>query len=98
MIFRHRPTYAGKITPNNGPILAWFTLISFIYLENEHINYCVHSQYRPDFPGQFGLIEDARAFCAAFFDWYNYEHYHSGVATPYSVHSGQAEAILQQRK
>ena len=26
-------------------------------------------KYRPDFPERFGSIEDARAFCRAFFDW-----------------------------
>lgn len=28
-------------------------------------------KYRPDFPGRFGLIEDARRHCQVFFDWYN---------------------------
>ena len=28
-------------------------------------------KYRPDFPERFGSIEDARAFCQAFFVWYN---------------------------
>src|SRR5207245_273309 len=28
-------------------------------------------KYRPDFPDRFGSIEDARAFCRSFFDWYN---------------------------
>lgn len=56
-------------------------------------------KYRPDFPAQFGSIEDARAFCRPFFDWYNHTHYHSGIAllTPHSVHTGQAAKIIQQR-
>jgi len=28
-------------------------------------------KYRPTFPDRFGSLEDARAFCAAFFTWYN---------------------------
>jgi len=52
-------------------------------------------KYRPDFPARFGLIEDARAHCQAFFAWYNTEHRHSGIAcmTPHSVHHGQAEQL-----
>jgi putative transposase len=51
-------------------------------------------KYRPDFPARFGCIEDARAHCRRFFDWYNREHRHSGLAmhTPYDVHHGLAEA------
>ena len=56
-------------------------------------------KYRPDFPAQFGSLEDARTFCGEFFDWYNHDHYHSGIAllTPASVHSGQAAAIVESR-
>lgn len=56
-------------------------------------------KYRPNFPAQFGSIEDARAFCRHFFDWYNHEHYHSGIAllTPASVHNDQAADIVTQR-
>ncbi len=56
-------------------------------------------KYRPNFPAQFGSIEDARSFCSTFFDWYNHDHYHSGIAllTPVSVHNGQAAEIVTQR-
>lgn len=56
-------------------------------------------KYRPDFPPRFGSLEDARTHCRAFFHWYNNEHYHSGIEllTPYQVHYGQAEAILEAR-
>ncbi len=27
-------------------------------------------KYRPDFPRQFGSLEDARSFCQQFFAWY----------------------------
>ncbi len=36
-------------------------------------------KYRPPFPGRFGLIVDARAFSAAFFDHYNHVHRHAGI-------------------
>lgn len=56
-------------------------------------------KYRPDFPGSFGCIEDARGFCGSFFDWYNQEHHHSGIAllTPEMVHYGLAEEVNQAR-
>ena len=36
-------------------------------------------KYRPEFPERFATIEQARAFCRSFFDWYNHEHRHSGI-------------------
>jgi len=52
-------------------------------------------KYRPEFPDRFGCIEDARAFCQTFFQWYNVEHHHSGISsfTPEAVHYGRTEAI-----
>lgn len=57
-------------------------------------------KYRPEFPGRFGSIEDARAFCQAFFHWYNHEHRHSGIAlfTPADVHRGLVEPRLRARQ
>jgi putative transposase len=56
-------------------------------------------KYRPEFPDRFGSIEDSRAFCVGFFDWYNNRHYHSGVAllTPATMHYGQAAAVIEHR-
>jgi len=56
-------------------------------------------KYRPEFPARFGSIEDARAFCRAFFPWYNEEHHHSalGLHTPHDVHFGQAQARNAER-
>ncbi len=56
-------------------------------------------KYRPGFPDRFGSIEDARAFCADFFAWYNGEHRHSGIAmfTPADVHHGRTDRLLQAR-
>ena len=36
-------------------------------------------KYCRSFPERFGFIEDARSFCADFFDYYNHEHRHSGI-------------------
>ena len=49
-------------------------------------------KYRPDFPERFGSLVDARSFLVDFFDWYNTEHHHSGLAlhTPFDVHHGLA--------
>jgi putative transposase len=56
-------------------------------------------KYRPDFPERFGSIVDAREHCRAFFEWYNREHCHSGIAmlTPYDLHHGIAEIRRDQR-
>lgn len=56
-------------------------------------------KYRPDFPERFMSIEEARTFCKSFFQWYNYEHHHSGIAmlTPASVHYDTYQQILEKR-
>jgi putative transposase len=56
-------------------------------------------KYCPAFPGRFGSIEDARAFCGLFFDHYNHVHRHAGIGlhTPASVHHGTAGEIRAQR-
>jgi putative transposase len=57
-------------------------------------------KYRPDFPECFGCIEDSRNFCRDFFNWYNKEHKHSGIAwlTPEDVHYGRAEEVVLKRQ
>ena len=57
-------------------------------------------KYQPGYPDRFGCLEDARAWARHFFDWYNDEHYHSGLnlLTPASVHYGQATLIQHQRQ
>ena len=57
-------------------------------------------KYCPAFPGQFGSVHDARAFCDVFFPYYNNEHRHSGIGlyTPSSVHDGSAETIQAHRQ
>lgn len=56
-------------------------------------------KYCPAFPDRFEDIEAARVFCKEFFDYYNHEHYHSGLGlhTPASVHLGTAEKIRADR-
>jgi putative transposase len=57
-------------------------------------------KYRPEFPDRFGSIQDSRAYCQQFFQWYNQEHRHSGIGllTPAMVHFGEAEAVLAHRQ
>ena len=57
-------------------------------------------KYRPDYPKRFSDIDAARQWARRFFDWYNHEHYHSGLnlLTPASVHYGEAESIQQRRQ
>ena len=56
-------------------------------------------KYCPQFPENFGCIQDARAFCRDFFIWYNQEHRHTGIGlmTPEQVHYGMAKEIYQCR-
>lgn len=56
-------------------------------------------KYRPDFPPNFASLQDARSFCQQFFNWYNTEHYHSGIAWhhPVDVHYGRAEQVRADR-
>jgi len=56
-------------------------------------------KYRPQFPNRFGSIEDAKSFCRPFFQWYNTDHYHSGIGflAPEAVHYGRAEQIIKER-
>jgi putative transposase len=56
-------------------------------------------KYRPTFPDRFGSLEDARAFCAEFFTWYNSVHRHAGIGllTPADVHSGRAAEVTAAR-
>jgi putative transposase len=56
-------------------------------------------KYCPAFPERFGSIEDANVFCTQFFNYYNTQHRHSGIAihTPASVHDGTAVKIHARR-
>jgi len=56
-------------------------------------------KYCPEFPERFGCIQDARTFGHRFFNCYNEEHRHSGIAlmTPEQVHYGKAMQITALR-
>lgn len=56
-------------------------------------------KYCPEFPDRFGSIQDSRAFCQPFFNWYNQEHHHTGIAlmTPEQVHYGLAPKVFHFR-
>jgi putative transposase len=56
-------------------------------------------KYHPTFPKKFHGDVDGRAFCKPYFDWYNDEHHHSGIAllTPAEVHFGRADEALKRR-
>ena len=58
-------------------------------------------KYRPGFPSRpFDSLEEARAWVAAFVDWYNTEHLHSAIrfVTPDDRHLGREAAILRARE
>ena len=57
-------------------------------------------KYRPTFPGRFGSIQDARGCSHRLLEWYNKEHYHSGIAimTPATVHYGRAKDCNAERQ
>jgi transposase InsO family protein len=54
----------------------------------------------PDYPGRFLDQEKALRYFAPYFEWYNTEHYHSGIGyvTPHQAHLGQREKILADRQ
>lgn len=57
-------------------------------------------KYRPDYPSRpFATKKEACEWVAAFVDWYNHRHRHSGIkfVTPHQRHSGTANAICKQR-
>jgi len=57
-------------------------------------------KYWPSYPERFGALLAARQWAHDFFDWYNNEHHHTGLAllTPADVHYGRAEAVLAARQ
>lgn len=61
-------------------------------------------KYRHDYPGALGARfdsdEHARDWVRAFVNWYNYEHYHSGIGLipPAALHFGNAHDIYPERQ
>lgn len=61
---------------------------------------CKTMKYHPTFPQRFGSLDDARAWARTFFQWYNHDHYHTGIGllTPATVHHEHAPAVLAARQ
>jgi putative transposase len=57
-------------------------------------------KYAPEFPDQFGSLQDTRSFLLDFFLWYNTMHHHSGLGllTPFDVHHGLAATRFTERE
>jgi len=57
-------------------------------------------KYQPDYPGRFNGPEHARAWCNDFFEWYNHDHHHDGLAlfTPADVFLGRVDAVAARRE
>lgn len=57
-------------------------------------------KYMPEFPDRFGSHAHALSYCREFFQWYNEEHYHTGIAllTPSTMHHGKAAEVIDQRQ
>jgi transposase InsO family protein len=56
-------------------------------------------KYRPNYPGTFATVEEARAFMDAYVPWYNRSHKHSGIAlfSPDEVHDGSWRQLWAKR-
>ena len=54
----------------------------------------------PEYPGRFLDDTEAIAYFARFFNWYDTEHYHSGIdyVTPQQAHEGLRQEIVDQRR
>ena len=54
---------------------------------------------RPELPPRLGSVQHARQVFQPMFQWYNYDHRHSGIAmlTPAQVHYGKAKEVLARR-
>jgi putative transposase len=57
-------------------------------------------KYHSSYPKIIATAEEAKLYLRGWFDWYNNEHTHSGIAMlkPVEVHTGQAEKVLCQRQ
>jgi putative transposase len=56
-------------------------------------------KYRPAYPRHFTSEAEARHWCREFFNWYNNDHRHEGIAmlTPADVHAGRTDHVLAAR-
>jgi putative transposase len=58
------------------------------------------AKYQPDYPGRFDNVSHARRWFASYFDWYNFQHHHSGLAgfTPEQVFTGRHRDVAKTRQ
>jgi transposase InsO family protein len=81
----HMPhLFARPRTPNDNPFIeSTFSTV----------------KRSPDYPGQFLDDGQAVAYFTKYFDWYNHEHYHSGIdyVTPHQAHTGLRGEIVVRR-
>jgi len=56
-------------------------------------------KYRPEYPGAFATLDEARAWVLAFVRWYNHEHKHRNLkfVSPVERHDGKDTAIFARR-
>jgi putative transposase len=76
--------FARPRTPNDNPFIeASFSTV----------------KRAPAYPGQFLDEAQAVTYFEGYFDWYNIEHYHSGIdyVTPQQAHAGLRGQIVQER-
>ena len=54
----------------------------------------------PEYPGRFLDDDEANAHFARYFNWYDTEHYHSGIdyVTPQQAHQGLRQRIVEERR
>jgi putative transposase len=57
-------------------------------------------KYQPSYPARFADLAEAKTWMRKFVDWYNAEHYHSGIGHqhPNTVHDGGHDDINQARQ
>lgn len=57
-------------------------------------------KYHASYPDRFASLAAAKAWCRAFFDWYNHVHYHSGIGylRAADLHASRHPAILENRQ
>lgn len=55
---------------------------------------------QPDYPGVFANPAHARYWCGSYFDWYNFDHHHSGLAgyTPEQVFTGRYRQVASHKQ
>lgn len=58
------------------------------------------AKYQPDYPGRFDNYSHAEHWCGEYFDWYNFQHHHSGLAgfTPEQVFTGRYRELAVARE